>query len=317
MASCQDSGMAPPVPVALLACDCYDREVIAERVASLVASLPAISSLHGRDVLLKPNLISTTGPALASTDADFIAGVALWLRGCGARVRLGDSPAFGSAAKVCRRHGIDTALAGLDVDIIEFATPVRRQLPCGESIVVAAEALETDLFINLPRIKAHNQMFVTLAVKNLFGIVKGARKAMLHMKQGGADAHDRFARIILELHTLLPTQLHIIDGIIAMSSSGPIDGVPLSLDILGASRSPVALDTALLELLGLDRQHSPLWRVASQLGLPGSKSLEICYPLDAPESFSLPPFSAPEVLNPVRFSLFRYLKGMVRRFVKA
>lgn len=54
-------------------------------------------------------------------------------------------------------------------------------------------------------------MFVTMAVKNMFGIIKGINKAMLRMVHG--DGHDLFAGIILDLLSLFPCQLHLADGI--------------------------------------------------------------------------------------------------------
>ena len=44
------------------------------------------------------------------------------------------------------------------------------------TVTVAREAMECDIFVGLPKIKAHNQMYMTLAVKNIFGIVKGVQQ---------------------------------------------------------------------------------------------------------------------------------------------
>ncbi len=227
-------------------------------------------------MLLKPNLISSSGPRLACTHGEFVAGAAMWFLAQGAKVLVGDSPAFGSAVKVCQTQKILEALHGLDVKVVNFVSPVTVKLAGGVSVTVAREALECDLFVGLPKIKAHNQMYVTMAVKNIFGIVKGVNKAMLHMVHG--DSHDQFAAIILDLMSILPPQLHLADAIEVMHKSGPLDGSCLALDCVAGARCPVALDTALLDLLQLNRNQSPLWRIAASRGLDGSEFDNLCFP---------------------------------------
>ncbi len=304
--------MSATPAVSLLPCHHCDREQLAGTLDRLLAPLE-LADFHGRRVLLKPNLISTTGPALASTAAEVAAAAALWFLERGAKVTLGDSPAFGSAKLVCDRHGLTAALAGLDVEIVEFRRAVSVELACGVRLPVAAAALECDLLVGLPRLKAHQQMYLTLALKNLFGVVRGINKAMLHMKIGGDDAHDRFARIIFDLHRLFPAQLHLLDGIVAMHRSGPLNGEALPLGVFAAAKSPVALESTVPRLLGLPPENSPLWRVARDLEWPGWQVGEVAFPLRRPEEFELPTFVAPEQLSPVRFRPFRWLRGLGRR----
>lgn len=299
--------------VALQRCDSYDRSAIAECIDLVMRSIGPLDSFHGTTVLLKPNLISSNGPSLACTHRGFVAGAAMWFLDQGAQVLVGDSPAFGSAAKVCQKQGISLALQGLDVKLVDFASPVRMELAGGETVTIAREALECDLFVGLPKIKAHKQMFVTMAVKNIFGVVKGVNKAMLHMVHG--DSHDRFAGILLDIVSLLPSQLHLADGIEAMHRSGPLDGSLLPLNCMAAARCPVALDTTMLTLLELDQTSSPLWRIAAQRGLTGSKIDHLHYPLLAPQDFHGSGFMAPAVLNGIRFNPFRFLLGLVKRVV--
>lgn len=308
---------SPPdtLPVFLARQNACDREAIAALVEKMADPLGFASPWHGRTVLLKPNLISASASALACTDAAFVAGVAAWFVDNGARVRIGDSPAFGSAARAMLQHGIERALAGMPVEKVEFATPLDRLLPCGCPVQVAVEALECDLLVNLPKVKAHNQMYVTLAVKNIFGIVVGMRKAMLHMREGGLDG--RFTAVILDLLPLLPRHLAIADGIVAMHRDGPIGGEPLPLGCVAGAASCVALDTALLHLLELDPAASPLWREAHRRRLPGSSGADLAYPFLAPPAFAGSGFVAPAELNGIRFNPLRFLRGMLRRFILA
>jgi uncharacterized protein (DUF362 family) len=273
------------------------------------------SSFSGKTVLLKPNLISATAPALACTHAEFVAAVASWFLDRGARVRIGDSPAFGTAVRTMQQHGIVEAVKGMNVELIDFNTPVERRLACGLTVTVAAEGLDCDLLVNLPKIKAHNQMYVTFSVKNVFGIILGMRKAMLHMREGAS--HRRFADIILDLLDLLPPHLALADGIVAMHREGPVGGEPLSLGCVAGAVDMVALDTALLALLELDPGCSPLWLAAAARKMPGASLADMVFPALTPAAFAGSGFVAPAELNGIRFNPLRFLRGVLRRFTLA
>ena len=301
----------PSLQVVLQRCVVYDKAAISAVVADALVRLGRTGGLHGQVVLLKPNLISGSGPSHACTHPEFVAGVAACFLDHGARVLLGDSPALGNAAKVCEKQGISRAIKGLNVKVVDFSTPVKKRLAGGLTVTLAREALECDLFVGLPKVKAHNQMYVTLAVKNLFGIVKGVNKAMLHMVHG--STHHGFAEIILDLLDLLPPQMHLADGIIAMHRSGPLDGESLPLYCIAAANSAVAMDTALLQVLELDPRRSPLWQVAATRKLVGSDTARISYPLLLPEDFYGSGFLAPAGLNPIRFNPLRFIRGLMKR----
>ncbi|KAF0190232.1 MAG: hypothetical protein FD168_530 [Desulfobulbaceae bacterium] len=306
---------SPFVSVCLDRCQDYDRSSLKPLLAKLMPNLGELHLSPGAQVLLKPNLIAASVPALACTHAGFIAAVAEWFLDHGCRVVVGDSPAFGRAITVAEHHGIALALRGMNVPIIEFTSVCRRQLPCGITVGIAAEALEFDLLVNLPKIKAHDQMYVTMAVKNIFGIVKGMRKSWLHMRYG--DSPDLFSRIILELSSVLPNTVTIADGIEVMHRQGPVHGEPLLLGCVACSRSAVALDTAMLALLELDPGLSPMWRAAGQRNLPGTQLSGIDFPFLVPSDFFGSGFVAPEVLTPIRFRPFRYVVNSMKRAVLA
>jgi uncharacterized protein (DUF362 family) len=292
-------------------CSEYDRKKIVLFAEECIQRFLGSSSLSGRKVLLKPNLISASGPPHAVTHPLFVAAVAAAFLDCGAQVRLGDSPALGSCARVCAKRGIAAAIKGMGVKVVEFTAVSSRRLQCGVDLPIAEEALNCDLLVGLPKVKAHNQMLVTLAGKNLFGVVKGVRKAMLHMSHG--ENHHDFAEILCELPQLLPPQLHLADGIVAMHESGPLDGSALPLYCMAAAISPVALDTSLLAVLDLCPHRSPLWWAAKERNLSGWDVRDLVYPGIRPDFFHGSGFLAPPLLDPIRFSPWRFMRGLLRR----
>ena len=303
------------VPIAILHCSGYAEEVLDPALARCLAAIATETSLSGGTVLLKPNLISGRGPALACTHAAFLLSTARYFLDRGARVAVGDSPAFGSAREVLAKHGMLAPLERLQVKVVNFRTPVEFRLDNGVKVEIAAEALDCDLFVNLPKFKAHNQMYVTGAVKNFFGTIVGMRKAMMHMRNGGS--HEEFSEILIRLPDLFPNHMSVMDAVEVMHRSGPLDGDPLQLGCVAASSCPVSLDTAMLALVGLPLKHSPLWRTASAMHAAGSSPDNHHYPLEQPHGFAAARFHPPGMLNPIRFTPFRFMVSGLRRFALA
>lgn len=299
------------IPVCLDRCASYNPELLYPLLQKYLDVLEIPADLSARRILLKPNLISASAPSLACTCPDFVAAVARCFLDRGATVLLGDSPAFGSAKQVLKKHGFVTALSGMDVSVLEFKTKRIRKLDCGIEVTVAAEALECDCFVNLPRVKAHQQMGVTIAVKNVFGIVLGARKAWLHMSHG--DTHKNFAEMILDLQKLLPPVIAIADGITVMNRKGPVSGSPLSFGCLALSRNFTALDRVMLEVLGVAKERIPLAVEAERQGLPGAGIDEVVFPGLLPEAFANSGFRIPQQLSPVRFQFLKYFRSSLKR----
>jgi len=299
--------------VGLLASRQYDRRLLKGQVEALCNALGFRVSAGSR-VLLKPNLVSAVRhKGLACTHPEVVAAVAEWFLDQGATVRVGDSPAFGTALGVMAACGISAALKGLPVTMINFeaAQPVR--LASGVSVGVARAIGECDLLINLPKIKAHGQLYVSLAVKNYFGAVVGFRKPWLHARYGDVDT--RFEAMLVDLLGVLPGGITLADGVVAMHCDGPVGGKPFPLHLLAGGLNPVALDTALLGVLGLPPQESPVWRECQRRNLAGSTFQELSFPLARPEEVAVQGFQPPVRLRPVSFHPWRLLLGAMKRLM--
>ncbi|MGV1099942.1 DUF362 domain-containing protein [Thiovibrio sp. JS02] len=297
--------------VSLAACRQYDRKLIRNEIEQLAAGLD-FSCPAGSRVLLKPNLVSAVrNRNLACTHPEFIAAAAEWFLEQGARVSIGDSPAFGTAKGVMRVCGITEALKGLPVALINFEEPRPVRLASGLVVGVAPAVLECDLLVNLPKVKAHGQLYLSLAVKNYFGSVVGFRKPWLHARHGDID--NRFEALLVDLLGVLPAGLSLADGIVAMHVDGPVNGQPYPLGLLAAGVNPVALDTALIAVLGLPAAASPLWRECARRRLAGCTLAELAFPLRRPEELAVTGFQAPKKLKPVSFHPWRLLTGALKR----
>lgn len=298
--------------VALQKCRTYERKLLKETVDTICSAI-SFSVRPQSNVLLKPNLVTARlNDGLACTHPEFVAAVAEWFLDHGAKVCVGDSPAFGTAKGVMAACGITSAFKKLPVQLVNFDKPTRVALPSGFTVEIDRSPLESDILINLPKLKAHGQLLVSLAIKNYFGVVVGFRKPWIHARYGDLD--NRFEKLLVDLLEVLPESLTLMDGVIAMHKDGPVTGEAYPLGLVAGSLNPVAMDTAILKILGSDHADSPLWREGSRRGLNGSDPEYIMYPLGRPHDLSVEDFRVPIRLKPISFHPWRLFIGAVKRF---
>ena len=74
-----------------------------------------------------------------------------------------------------------------------------------------------------------------------------------------------------------PVTLALMDGLVGMQGRGPINGYPIDMNVLLASRDPVALDATAMRLIGLDPSHCRhlLAARSNGLGTLAEKEIEI------------------------------------------
>ena len=298
--------------VGLVRAETYDPKLICQWADELFSAV-GFSPSRGDLVVLKPNLVAPSMlNDLACTHPQFVEGVARWFVDHGCRVRVGDSPASGSCANAMEKLGLDMVVQKLGLEIAPFQQTVSIPLNCGVTVPVCRDALECDHLVNLPKVKSHALVRVTLAVKNHFGMVKGWRKAMAHQVHGGGCAIT-FIDMLCDLPGVVPQSISLCDGITAMHVTGPMGGKPYDLHLMGCCPSPVALDTALLAALGVTPESSPIQSRFVQRGEVGSTLADVCFPLCTPDDFDHQGFIVPSQLGSIRFDLGHVLQSVLKR----
>lgn len=269
-----------------------------------------LPNISGSRVLIKPNFVALRNAHLCCTHAQVIAAAARHCFERGARVVVGDSPAFGTAQAIAKTLGLPELLRPLGVAVITLKRGVRVQ--SGKvRVPVSADALDADLILNLPKFKAHSQMRFSGAVKNLFGCVTGINKAWMHALHG--DKEGRFAEMICGLLNVLPPTVSLMDGVEAMHRTGPIAGEAYPLGFLGASTGSVPLDTAAGMVLGATAELFPVWNQCASAGLPGADPALLTYPLQKPGDFDARGFVLPVTLKPESFRPDVLLQSLIKR----
>lgn len=304
--------------VCVAQCDNYDYMRLRRAVESLLEPLGGLEAFVGKGerVLLKPNMLAAKPPeAAVTTHPALVRVVADMAREVGCEVMVGDSPGLGGFRRVAERSGIWQAALESGARLVPFDDTVEiRGSGTFKRLDLARAYWEADKIINLPKLKTHEMMTMTCAVKNLFGAVVGTEKAAWHLKAGTSREH--FARLLLEIYLLKRPVLNIVDGILAMEGNGPGNGDPLKFGVLIAGENPVAVDVIAAHVAGIPGGLLHVEREAARMGLAGSRRNEIEV-VGAPlEMTTKHPFRLPSGLD-VQFGLPRFLKDGLRNHLMA
>ncbi len=225
-------------------------------------------------VVIKPNLLAPAPPGSAIVTHPLVVRAAVeYVLERRAFPVISDSPAMGSFEKILKVSGIRDALKGLDVEYREFerSLPVSAGPPF-HSIEVAEDALNAGVVINLPKLKTHTQMLLTLGVKNLFGCVVGLSKPEWHFRTG--IDREMFARLLVQIYKAVSPSFTVLDGILAMEGQGPgKSGTPREIGVLIGSSDAVALDATVCRMLGIEPEELLTCRVAKELGIDGGDAV--------------------------------------------
>ena len=283
----------------------YDR--LKSHVFEIMDAFTGEAIKKGDRVVIKPNLLAPAPPERAMlTHPSVIRACVEYVVRKGAKAQVSDSPAMGSFEKVIRESGIQEALGGLPVDFREFKTSVAVDI--GEpfkKIDIAEDAMKADVLINLPKLKTHTQMLLTLGVKNLFGCVVGHRKPEWHLR-AGVDM-EMFARLLVKIYMAVSPSLTLLDGILTMEGQGPgRGGSPREVGVLLGSDDAVAVDAVVCRMIGIGPDRLLTNRVAGEMGMR-SEGIYV----EGDEVPAISHFRLPEII-PVVFGPQRF-HGLMRR----
>ncbi|MCF4114972.1 MULTISPECIES: DUF362 domain-containing protein [Dethiosulfovibrio] len=250
-------------------CSSYEgiKDVIARTIDDLGGMRRFVSP--GDSVLIKPNMLGAYSPDRAvTTHPSMVKAMTEMILDCGGKPTIADSPGIEKFSKVAEKTGIAQVGKILGVPVVPLGdsrpVPGKRD-DRFRGLEISALALESDRIINLPKLKTHCQMTLTMGVKNLFGTVVAQRKAAWHYRVG-LD-RENFARLLLEIWTTLRPGLTVMDGVIGMEGRGPSNGSPRRFGTVVASDNALSMDLVTAELMSLDRSNFPLRKAAETAGM--------------------------------------------------
>lgn len=199
----------------------------------------------GAKVVIKPNICVayakyenafTTNPWVVA------ALVKLCLEAGAATVRVFDYPFNGTAAKAYIDSGIETEVKKAGGEMIQWVgykyTPVDFKL--GKEIKnmkVFADILQANtdnVLINVPIPKHHSLAGMTLAMKNLLGVIDNRD-----------SIHPNFGQRLADLATFIKPVLNVVDAVRILKNNGPASGTAADvqkLDMVYVTTDIIAAD---------------------------------------------------------------------------
>ena len=301
--------------VSVVKCTDYSKEDIRSAVDKTFSFFGGIENVikKGSKVLLKPNFLKESSPRKCIvTHPAVIEAVAEAVLEAGATPIIGDSPAFGSVAKVAKRIGLDKFAEKHGIDIIELDKPRKVSINCGGkdfSLTVSGRALDVDAIINLPKLKVHVQVLFTAGVKNLYGCVSGKQKAWRHLKS--KNDLEWYADMLIANYQLVKPVFTIVDAVTAMEEKGPTGGKPKDVSLLVGGIDVIAVDRVVTELLSVRPDDVPILRAAKRLGIGEQDLSKIEIAGEELASVKVHDFIFPELL-PIGFDFIRVVKSLIR-----
>lgn len=246
----------PSKKASIRLCKEYNDQVITS-IRQLLKDVPP-PDVTGKTVLLKPNILSPKKPEFAiCTHPVVVAACVKVFYELGAKkVIVGESPAVGPSLVAAKASGMLDAVVEASGQWVDFSESVT--VPCHEGSLVksfefASPFIQADIVVSVSKLKSHQLMAYTGAMKNLFGLVVGLKKAQTHYR---FSDKKEFARYLTDLNLASGAQYAIMDAIVGMDGpGGPGNGNPVKLGFLAASDNILALDWVCASLVGYNPHH--------------------------------------------------------------
>jgi len=227
-----------------------------------------LPDLHGKVVMLKPNMIDVVGDKPTTTAIAAIKATYDLVSYLGAKdIVVGEGPAHNRETERLLResgHGalykkLGLKFVDLNLDDLEsvdhpngFTDINRWYLP--------KTAVKADCVVSIPKLKTHHWARITCSMKNMFGCAPGRRygwpKNVLHHK--GID------NCTLDLTRMLKPGIQFVDAVIAMEGDGPINGTAKDAHFIMVGTDPAATDSTCARIMGIEPQNVPYLRAAGE-----------------------------------------------------
>jgi len=248
-------------------------ETATREAISLVGGLDALFG-YKELVLIKPNLVALPPHRLngAVTRWEVCKAIADLVREGGGKPVIADSSAVGcDTEKVIQATGyLKLREKGYEVVDLKARPRVKRGMPLGK---VLKEVTTFDLveeakaIISVPVMKTHDQTEITLALKNLKGLIDDKDKRRLHqegVQQGVLDLYEAFRPV-----------LAVVDGTFCQEGLGPVHGHTIEMNLIMAGRDLVALDAMAGRIMGFEPEEVLITKWGAERGLGAMELDEI------------------------------------------
>jgi uncharacterized protein (DUF362 family) len=221
-----------------------------------------------KTVVIKPNLCYywdySTGE---TTDPRLVSAVIDWVRSkTGKDIDISVAEADASAMKTkfaFKVLGYDRLCQKKNVNLINLSQGEIRDVPVtvgkrNFSLPVNEILLNADLVINVPKLKTHNFVGTTCALKNMFGAISKPRKY---------SYHKMISHVIVGINKIVKSDLVVVDGLVAKGS------YPKKLGVILAGNDALSIDLTAARIMGFNPQKVAHIDLAAKEQIGMSKNL--------------------------------------------
>lgn len=243
--------------VVIKKCAEYDLALVKQKIKEGLDLIGGIGAFVKKDekVLLKVNSLMPVMPETGIiTHPVVIQAVIQIVKEQTKNIFVGDSGGFGSFSSAAAKAGTKKICDDEGVQVMDFKPDKKIEVKdrlAYSSFVIDSRVDEMDKIINLCKLKTHQLMYMTLCVKNMYGIIPGLKKVEYHATAG----RDRylFASMLVDLFRTKTPALNIVDGILGLEGNGPgTDGEPVKLGYLVIGEDGFAVDRVIPPLVGVN-----------------------------------------------------------------
>ena len=255
---------------------------VSEEAIVKYATKRGIAALGGMDklvspgdkVVIKPNIAWNRKAEFAANTNPFVVAalVELCVQAGASNVKVIDNPCSSNPAPSYGNSGIASAArnAGADVAYVDKYMFKEIKIPDGKALdswlfyedFVFAD--NVDVLINVPIAKHHSTSRLTMAMKNVFGMIGGDRGKL----------HKDIHRKIADLNKVVKVDLTVLDAFRTLRDHGPTGGRLEDVDNsvenarkIIISKDPVAVDSFGATLFGMKGEDVGFIRESYEAGL--------------------------------------------------
>jgi uncharacterized protein (DUF362 family) len=168
------------------------------------------------------------------------------------------------------RTGIKEVAAqtGADLRYFDIESVVEKPSPTGQfldTIPVCRSASGERRLISMAKFKTHEDMGLTGAIKNCFGIIPTPLRGPFH---GASLLAGMMGEMLVDIFSAIsPVPFALTDAVVGMEGRGPLEGNARKMGLIVASGDCVAHDAVMAALVGIDPMDIPVVKIAHESGL--------------------------------------------------
>ncbi|MGR3309741.1 MAG: DUF362 domain-containing protein [Candidatus Brocadiales bacterium] len=250
--------------------------LIKESVRKAINALGGMDKLvsKGDSVVIKPNIAWNQRPEFAANTNPYVVAalIELCIESGAGRIKVFDHTCSSNPRPSYESSGIADAARKAGAEVLHVNRSLFRDLPIPEGKALKSwsfyediiSADKVDVLINVPIAKHHSTSRLTMALKNVLGMV-GRDRGALHK-----DIHPKIA----DLSRVVKVDLTVLDAFRILRNHGPtggrledVDNGPEHARRIVASTDPVAVDAYGATLFGLKGKDIGFIKEAHSAGL--------------------------------------------------